>query len=172
MTTVIILGHLGVDPEVRMTPNGQKLTTLRVAQNIYQNGKEETIWWRLTVWGDDFKGMMEWLKKGSYVHVVAEMRTKPEIYTDKAGVQQVSLSATVVSLKFANSGRSDKTGQDQQQRPGTNAGAAPANQARSGVSAKEPGFLPGNNNANAMPQYNYGSAAPAGNEMEEEEMPF
>ena len=49
MNYVMVAGHLGADPEVRYTSNGQKVTTLRIATNSRKGGKDETIWWRATI---------------------------------------------------------------------------------------------------------------------------
>jgi single-strand DNA-binding protein len=106
MIILHIAGHLGSDPETRFTPTGKKVTSFRVATNIKRGGKEKTVWWRVTVWGDRFEKLMTYLKKGSAVFVVGEMGI-PEIYTDKNGVPQTSfeITAEVISLNpFGRSG--------------------------------------------------------------------
>lgn len=110
MNIIEIFGHLGADPEVRVTPNGTKVTTLRVACNSKKSGKEETMWWRVTLWGTQFDKMMTYLKKGSAVIVVGEM-TKPEIYNDKEGRPQVSLQMTAEMIRFSpfGTGRGERS---------------------------------------------------------------
>lgn len=98
MIVLQIMGNLGADPETRFTPSGQKVTSLRVACNSKKSGKEETIWWRVSVWGDRFDKMMTYLKKGSMIIAVGTM-SKPEIYT-KDGNPQVSLNMTAEMLMF------------------------------------------------------------------------
>ena len=54
--TIILIGNLGKDPEMRFTPSGQPVTTLSVATNRRYNGQngqpvKETTWFRVTVWG-------------------------------------------------------------------------------------------------------------------------
>ncbi|NGX30748.1 MAG: Single-stranded DNA-binding protein [Chlamydiae bacterium] len=107
MNTIYIAGHLGADPETRFTANGQKVTTLRVATRSRRSGKDETIWWRVTVWGDQYDKMITYLKKGSPLMVFGDMH-KPEIYTDKNGNPQVSLSLTALQLSFSPFGRSEQ----------------------------------------------------------------
>lgn len=111
MIIIEIAGHLGADPEVRFTPSGQKVTTFRVATNIRKSGKDETVWWRVTVWGERFDKMMPYLKKGSAVIVIGEM-SKPEIYTDKEGRNQVSLDITAEMIRFSPFGKSDRSNQE------------------------------------------------------------
>lgn len=110
MIIIEIAGHLGADPEVRFTPGGQKVSTLRVATNTRKSGKDETVWWRVTIWGERFDKMMPYLKKGSAVIIIGEM-SKPEIYTDKEGRPQVSLDLTAEMIRFSPFGKGDK-GQD------------------------------------------------------------
>jgi single-strand DNA-binding protein len=112
MIIIEIAGHLGADPETRFTPNGQKVTTLRVATSTRKSGKDETVWWRVTTWGDRFDKMMPYLKKGSAIIVIGEMG-KPEIYTDKEGRPQVSLELTAEIVRFSPFGKSDKSENNQ-----------------------------------------------------------
>lgn len=103
MNQTIIAGHLGADPEVRFTSSGQKVTTLRVGARAR---KEETIWWRVTVWGEQFDKMITYFKKGSSIVVFGELN-KPEIFTDKEGKPQVSMNITASNLLFSPFGKSD-----------------------------------------------------------------
>ncbi|HSX03732.1 MAG TPA: single-stranded DNA-binding protein [Rhabdochlamydiaceae bacterium] len=118
MNNATIAGHLGADPEVRFTSSGQKVTTLRVAARARRSGKDETIWWKVTVWGEQFDKMIPYFKKGSPIIVFGELN-KPEIFTNKEGQPQVSMSMTAVNLQFSPFGRPDSgnssSGQDQGQ---------------------------------------------------------
>ena len=105
MNTLILAGHLGADPEVRFTSSGQKVTTLRLATKTRKGSSgEDTIWWRVTVWGEQFDKMISYLKKGSSVVVVGEM-SKPEMFTDKNGNTQISMSMTASQIQFSPFGR-------------------------------------------------------------------
>lgn len=107
MIIVQIAGRLGKDPETRFTPSNQKVTTMTVATTVRKGGKEETVWWRVTIWGDRFDKMLTYLKKGSAVVVVGEMN-KPDIWTDKEGRPQVSLELTAEIIRFSPFGNPDK----------------------------------------------------------------
>lgn len=104
MNQSTIAGHLGADPEVRFTSSGQKVTTLRVAARVRRGNKDETIWWKVTVWGEQFDKMIVHFKKGSPIIVIGEMN-KPEIFTDREGRPQVSMSMTALNLLFSPFGR-------------------------------------------------------------------
>ena len=105
MNFIHIAGHLGADPEVRFTSSGQKVTTFRVACRARGKANEDnTIWWRVTVWGDQFDKMVPYFKKGSSIMVMGELN-KPEIFVDREGKSQISMSITANHLAFSPFGR-------------------------------------------------------------------
>jgi single-strand DNA-binding protein len=91
---VIIVGNLGADPETRYTPNGNAITTIRVATSESwidkHNGQkqERTEWHRIKFFGKlaDIAG--EYAKKGRQVYVEGQLRT--DKYTDKEGIERFS----------------------------------------------------------------------------------
>lgn len=115
MNHILIAGHLGADPEVRFTSSGQKVTTLRVACNSRKAGKEETIWWKVTIWGEQFDKMIPYFKKGSSIMVTGEM-TKPEIFTDKEGKPQLSMNIVANNLMFSPFGNKTEGRSNDQER--------------------------------------------------------
>jgi single-strand DNA-binding protein len=108
MNQITIAGHLGADPEVRFTSSGQKVTTLRVAARARKGSKDETIWWKVTVWGEQFDKMLSYFKKGSPIITAGEL-SKPEIFTDREGKPQVSMNITAMNLMFSPFGRPDSS---------------------------------------------------------------
>ena len=109
MNQITIAGHFGSDPEVRFTSSGQKVTTLRVAARARRSGKDETIWWKVTIWGEQFDKIIPYFKKGSPIIVVGEL-SKPEIFTDREGRPQVSMNITAQNIMFSPFGRPDAPG--------------------------------------------------------------
>lgn len=105
-----IAGHLGSDPETRFTPSGKKVVTLRVACKSRKNGKDETIWWKVTIWGETFDKILPYFKKGSPIVVCGEMMP-PEIYQNREGNTQVSLGITANHISFSPFGK-PKSGDD------------------------------------------------------------
>ncbi|MDJ0652318.1 MAG: single-stranded DNA-binding protein [Simkaniaceae bacterium] len=114
MNQMTIMGHLGADPEVRFTSSGQKVTTLRLAANQRRGGKDETFWWRVTIWGESFDKILRYFKKGSAIVVSGEM-LKPEVYTNKEGQSQVSLNLVAYHIAFPPFGRAERQEVGQQQ---------------------------------------------------------
>lgn len=142
MNIIEIAGRLGADPETRFTPNNQKVTTLRVAANNYRGGKEETVWWRVTIWGERFDRMMPYLKKGSAVIVIGEMH-KPEIWTNREGEPQVSMEMTAEMIKFSPFGKSDQgeVGQQGNQEASSGFSSPAANQGFSSYEQPAPAAM-------------------------------
>lgn len=88
-----------------------------------RGGKDETIWWRVTVWGEQFDKMMPYLKKGSAIIVFGEL-SKPEIFTDRNGQSQVSMNVTAINLSFSPFGRPDQASGEASAHQGSPAGHA------------------------------------------------
>ncbi len=114
MNTMNIAGHLGADPEVRFTSTGKKVTTLRVAARTRKGQKDETIWYKVTIWGEQFDKLMPHLKNGSAVIVTGELQL-PEIFTDKEGKARMSLEVWANNIQFSPFGK-----------PGTHSGESHA----------------------------------------------
>ncbi|HRT31195.1 MAG TPA: single-stranded DNA-binding protein, partial [Anaerolineae bacterium] len=71
---LMIVGHLGRDPEMRYTPDGTPVTNFSVASTRKWNNPdgtkgEETIWFRVTVWRRQAETAAQYLHKGSLVLV-------------------------------------------------------------------------------------------------------
>lgn len=107
MNFVEVAGFLGSDAEERFTPNGKRVVSFRVGARTRQGGKDETIWWRINIWGDRFDKMLPYLKKGTAIIVFGEM-SKPETYVDKEGKTQITLTLTAEIVKFSPFGKSEK----------------------------------------------------------------
>jgi len=121
MNIVMIMGHLGGDAETRFTSNGQKVTTFTVATNNRRGDTEETIWWRVTLWGERFDKMIPYLKKGTAVIVNGELK-KPEIWTGQDGQPRLTLELTAEFVRFSPFGRSAASLQVSQQQEETQTG--------------------------------------------------
>ena len=122
-----IAGHLGADPETRFTPNGQKVSTMRVATTIKRGAKEKTVWWKVTMWGDRFDRRLAYLKKGSAVVVWGEMGV-PDQYQDREGNTQTSFEVIAEYVGFSPFGAKGENRpgeEDGQQFAGAATGAAP-----------------------------------------------
>lgn len=77
---VIVLGRLGQDPEVRVTPSGQHVCSLRVAtsETWMKDGQKEerTEWHRVVLWGRQAELAGKYLRKGRSVYVEGKLQTR------------------------------------------------------------------------------------------------
>lgn len=124
MVIVLLMGNLGAEPETRFTASGQKVTTLRVASNSKKQGKDETTWYRVTIFGDRYDKMLPYLKKGSGVIVTGELTS--ELWTDKEGRQHIQHNVIADSVKFPPFGRSDRQQEQTSQSAATPSYASPS----------------------------------------------
>lgn len=166
MNLLHIIGFLGADPENRVTSSGQKLWRMRVATRVRKNGQDDTIWWNITVWGDQFDNIIKYLTKGKPVYIVAEM-TKLDIYTDKAGQPQISYEATARSLHFLPGNSENKGEQAAGEGGGYQNRSAPARAAPQNASPQ--GEYRGQQQAYAAQPQGNGSENPFG---EDDPIPF
>lgn len=104
MNYIWIAGNLGADPETRFTPSGKKVTSLRVACKSRKNGADETMWMKVTIWGETFDKILPYFKKGSSIVVCGELMI-PDIYQNRDGVTQVSMSITAHHISFSPFGK-------------------------------------------------------------------
>lgn len=86
---VILVGHLGKDPETRYLPNGDQTTTITLATSDTwkdkQTGekKEATEWHRVVFWRKLAEIAGQYLKKGALVYVEGALKTRK--WQDKNG---------------------------------------------------------------------------------------
>jgi len=108
--TIIIVGNLGRDPEMRYTPNGSAVTSLNVASSrVYNDAAgqkvKETTWFRVSVWGKQAESVNNYLKKGSMVLIEGELRPdketgNPRIFTRNDGTPGASFEVNARTVRF------------------------------------------------------------------------
>jgi len=110
--TIIIVGNVGRDPEMRYTPSGQAVTSFSVATNRqYTNNSgesvKETIWFRVSAWGKTAEICNQYLKKGSKVLVegrlTADKNGGPRIWTGQDGSPRASFEVSAQTVRFLSS---------------------------------------------------------------------
>lgn len=86
---VILIGHLGADPETRVMPSGMTVANLRLATSENwkdkQSGEtqERTEWHNVALFGRLGEVAAEYLRKGSQVYIEGRLRTRK--WQDKEG---------------------------------------------------------------------------------------
>ena len=115
--TIILVGNVGRDPEMRYTPSGAAVTSFSVAssRNYKSQGQpvKETIWFRVTCWGKQAEVANNYVRKGQKVLVegrlVADQAGNPRVFTRSDGTAAASFEITATNLQFLSS-RNDNEG--------------------------------------------------------------
>ncbi len=96
---VILVGHLGQDPEVRYMPNGGAVANITLATSeswrdkATGEQKEKTEWHRVVLFGNLAEIAGEYLRKGSQVYIEGSLQTRK--WTDQAGVEKYTTEIVV-----------------------------------------------------------------------------
>ncbi|MGL4674751.1 MAG: single-stranded DNA-binding protein [Wohlfahrtiimonas sp.] len=86
---VILLGHLGRDPEVKYMPNGNAVANITIATSESWKDKntgqpqDRTEWHRVVIFGKLAEIAGQYLKKGSFVYIEGQLQTRK--WTDQSG---------------------------------------------------------------------------------------
>lgn len=104
---VILVGHLGADPEVKFTGSGMAVATLRLATNEQwkdKSGKknERTEWHRVIAWGKLAELCKEYLAKGRQIYVEGRIQTRE--WNDKDGNKRYTTEVVAQTLQFLGAG--------------------------------------------------------------------
>lgn len=94
LNKVMIIGHLGRDPEMRYTPSGRPVTTFTVATSRTWNTSDgerhnETEWFNIVTWGNLAEICKQHLTKGQQVYIEGRLQTRR--WEDNDGVKHTSI---------------------------------------------------------------------------------
>lgn len=111
LNKVLLIGNLGRDPELKVTPSGQALARFSVAttetwKNPQGEKQSKTEWHNIVVWGKQAEIAEKFLRKGK--QVLIEGRIQYREYTDQAGVKKTACE--IRCDNFVMLGRMDEGG--------------------------------------------------------------
>jgi single-strand DNA-binding protein len=120
LNKVMVIGHLGRDPEMRYTPSGRPVTTFTVAVSRSWNTAEgerrsETEWFNIVAWGNLAEICKQYLHKGQQVYIEGRLQTRQ--WEDKEGqkhknVEVVANEMMMLGDRRDNNKQSDESNQD------------------------------------------------------------
>jgi len=109
MNTLIIIGNLGQDPELKYTPSGTAVVNFSIAVNEHYKDKDgnkvqKTNWFRVNAFQRTAEIISEYCKKGSRIGVTGQLQQR--IWTDKDGGNHsvVEIRAREIELLSAREG--------------------------------------------------------------------
>lgn len=107
---VILVGNVGVDPEVRALETGTKMARLRVAttERIYNSAsgerREHTEWHTVMLWGGRADFAEKYIRKGSQVYV--EGRIRSHEWTEEAtGIKRYAIEILADEIRLLGGGQ-------------------------------------------------------------------
>jgi len=110
---VILIGNLGKDPEVKVTPSGTPVAKFTLATNERykdKNGQwqDRTEWHNLVAWQRTAEIIGEYVKKGSKIYVEGRLQTSS--WDDKSTGEKRYRTEIIVNDLVLLSGRGDGEG--------------------------------------------------------------
>lgn len=105
---ITVLGHVGRDPELTVTPDGTPLTKFTMAVTEKFGQEETTTWYNCTAWRGLAEVIEKYVQKGQMILVIGRPQVRQ--YTTKDGRPGVSNDVTVDKFSFAGgngTGRGD-----------------------------------------------------------------
>lgn len=125
MNRVILMGHLGADPEKNETTTGKTVVRFSLPlHNPFAKKEERTEWMQCEVWNQPANFLSQYGRKGDLV--VVEGRIRNQRYETKEGEVRYRTFVAVDSLRLRNNNRN------------TSADAAPVSPAPKPAAPKAP----------------------------------
>jgi single-strand DNA-binding protein len=103
LNKIMLIGNVGSEPEMRYTPNGKAVTSFRMATNYRYVGpdgerREETEWFRVSVWGRQAESCNQFLSKGKRVYVEGRLHSRS--WEGQDGQMRTSLEVSANRVIF------------------------------------------------------------------------
>lgn len=118
LNKVMVIGHLGRDPEMRYTPSGRPVTTFTLAVSRSWNSADgerhtETEWFNIVAWGNLAEICKQYLVKGQQVYVEGRLQTRR--WDDKEGQKHINVE--IVASEMMMLGERRESGQGTEDQP-------------------------------------------------------
>ncbi|MFH1137521.1 MAG: single-stranded DNA-binding protein [Pseudomonadota bacterium] len=127
---VILVGHLGKDPEIRYTPNGLAVATFSMAttERVGQDREERTEWHRIVAFGRLAEICGEYLAKGKQIYIEGRIQTRE--WEDRDGNKKYTTEIVANQMQMLGSASSGGASREdyrppQQSQPRQGGGGAP-----------------------------------------------
>ena len=128
---VILVGNVGLDPEVRALDSGVKVARVRLATSERYTDrqtnetKELTEWHTVTLWHNLADVVDKYVHKGSQLYIEGSLRTRE--WTDKDNQKRYTTEIVATDMKLLGR-RSDAQPTSEYQQPASQPVAQPAQQ--------------------------------------------
>jgi len=118
LNKVMVIGHLGRDPEMRYTPSGRPVTTFTVAVSRSWNTadgerRSETEWFNVVAWGNLAEICKQYLHKGQQVYIEGRLQTRQ--WEDKEGQKHKNVEVVANEMMMLGDRRDNKSSDEDNQ---------------------------------------------------------
>ncbi len=126
---VILVGNVGMDPEVRTLETGTKVARVRLAttERIYNRQTQETRdfteWHTVVLWSGLADVADKYVRKGSQLYIEGRIRSNK--WTDKDGIERTAVEIVAGDMKLLGR-RTDAPAQATASAPRPETSSAPA----------------------------------------------
>ncbi|NMQ06856.1 single-stranded DNA-binding protein [Candidatus Accumulibacter phosphatis] len=104
LNRVTLIGHLGADPDLRVTPNRETIATIRLATTETTKDKssgerkETTEWHRVVFFNRLAEVVGEYLRKGAPIYVEGRIQTRK--WQDQAGQDRYTVEIVASEMQM------------------------------------------------------------------------
>lgn len=117
---VILVGHVGRDPEGKYLPSGEHVVNFSLATSETWKDKsgakqEATEWHRVSFFGKTAEVISEYVKKGTMLYIEGRIQTRK--WTDKDGVEKYSTEIRGDRMQMLGGKSQESGGTEQRAKP-------------------------------------------------------
>ena len=112
LNKVLLIGHLGRDPEMRYTPSGRPVTSFSLATSRSWTSAEgerheETEWFNIVTWGNLAEICKQYLTKDKQVYIEGRLQTRG--WEDEKGKKHFRTEVVANEMIMLDDRRSDES---------------------------------------------------------------
>ena len=102
INSVVLMGRLTAEPELRSTTSGISITRFTIAVNRYsKDGEDKADFINITAWRKTAEIVSKYFRKGSMIAVQGSIQT--DTYTDREGNKRYSFQIVANNVSFCGS---------------------------------------------------------------------
>lgn len=113
MNSVVLIGRLAKDPELRFTTSGKAVATFSVAVNRAFSKTKEADFFNIVVWGKSAENSANFLSKGRLVGIQGRLQSRT--YETQNGEKRYITEVVADQVEFLEWGNKESQSQSQSQ---------------------------------------------------------
>lgn len=128
MRTLIVSGYLAKDSQIDTLPSGNRVLKLVLASNEYgdeknSDGTNKAVWINISSFKEEALRMAQYLKKGSNIIAIGDMKTR--MYQNKSQEWACSVELQNADIKFNGNGtKKEETSSTEEAKPSSSKSTA------------------------------------------------